>query len=90
LKQNQDSTIQAQKDQIEIIEYTIQTTSDELTRLKDINSNMGSKSEKKLEHKWQKRKDMDDEIIRLTKELDILNNTRNNLFASINNDERLL
>lgn len=33
---------------------------------------------------------MDAEITTLTKDLDILNNTRNNLFTSINNDEKLL
>lgn len=58
--------------------------------LREISSTLGDKNEKKLKRKWEKRKEMDIEIQALTKELDLLNNTRNNLFTSINNDEKLL
>jgi hypothetical protein len=58
--------------------------------LREINSTLGEKNEKKLKKKWEKRKAMEAEVMSLTKELDLLNNTRNNLFSSITNDERLL
>ena len=59
-------------------------------RLKEINGNLGNKQEKKIKKKWDKRVQMDADMLSLTKELDVLNSTRNQLFTSINSDERLL
>jgi hypothetical protein len=73
-----------------MIKEAITSAEENLVELRDIVNNMGDRNEKKLKRKWDKRMAMDAEITTLTKDLDILNNTRNNLFTSINNDEKLL
>jgi uncharacterized protein YlxW (UPF0749 family) len=39
---------------------------------------------------WSKKDQLEDKTVALRKELERLNNQRNNLFSSISNDERLL
>mmetsp|Transcript_27832 Transcript_27832/g.26887 ORF Transcript_27832/g.26887 Transcript_27832/m.26887 type:complete len:165 (-) Transcript_27832:503-997(-) len=90
LKQTVDSNIQAQRDQIEIIDFTLQQTQDRLNELKGVNDGLGEKNDKKLQQKWEKRKNMDEEIQRLVRDVDILANTKNNLATAIANDSKIL
>lgn len=63
---------------------------EEHQKLQTKTEGMGRKTQDIMKYEWDKRENFDNKVGGLSRELETLNYTRNNLFSEINNEERIL
>lgn len=90
LRKNHDEILRTQADMIEVLKVSIETADQKKALLKEDYERQKVKMQEELEKKIKKREDMEKDVDMLRKELQRLNDMRNNLYSVINSEERVL